>query len=50
MRFDILIKDGRLIDGTGNPWFLGDVGIKDGKIVKIQPAIEAHLDVRRGGR
>ncbi|MFX0079376.1 MAG: amidohydrolase family protein [Candidatus Hermodarchaeota archaeon] len=40
MRFDILIKNGRLIDGTGNPWFPGDVGIKNGKIVKILPAID----------
>ena len=40
MRFDILIKNGRLIDGTGNPWFPGDVGIKDGKIVKIHPSID----------
>ncbi len=40
MRFDILIKNGRLIDGTGNPWFPDDVGIKNGKIVKISPGIE----------
>ena len=30
--FDIVIHGGRLIDGTGNPWFYGDLGIKDGKI------------------
>jgi N-acyl-D-amino-acid deacylase len=40
MRFDILIKNGRLIDGTGNPWFPSEVGIKDGKIVKILPNID----------
>ncbi len=33
--FDIVIHGGRLIDGTGNPWFYGDVAIKDGKIVSI---------------
>ena len=33
--FDIVIHGGRLIDGTGNPWFYGDVGIKDGKIASI---------------
>ena len=33
--FDLTIKKGRVIDGTGNPWFSTDVGIKDGKIVKI---------------
>ena len=33
--YDIVITNGRLIDGTGNPWFHGDVAIKAGKIVKI---------------
>jgi len=33
--FDVVIHGGRLIDGTGNPWFYGDVGIKDGKITSI---------------
>jgi N-acyl-D-amino-acid deacylase len=32
---DILIKNGRILDGTGNSWFWGDVAIKDGKILKI---------------
>lgn len=33
--FDILIRGGRVIDGTGAPWFLADVGIKGGHIVAI---------------
>lgn len=33
--FDLLIKNGRIMDGTGNPWFYGDVAIKDNKIQKI---------------
>jgi len=33
--FDIVIHGGRLIDGTGNPWFYGDVGIKNGRIFSI---------------
>lgn len=33
--FDIIIKNGKVIDGTGNPWFYGDVGIKQGKIVAV---------------
>ena len=33
--FDILIHDGRIADGTGNPAFHGDVGIKDGRIVAM---------------
>ncbi len=33
--FDIVISGGRVIDGTGNPWFLADVGIRDGRIAAI---------------
>lgn len=33
--FDILIKHGRIVDGTGSPWYSADVGIKDGRIAKI---------------
>lgn len=32
MVFDILIRNGRVVDGTGNPWFRADVGISKGKI------------------
>ncbi len=32
---DLLIKNGRIIDGTGNSWFYGDVAVKDGKIIAI---------------
>lgn len=27
MEFDILIRDGKIIDGTGSPWYKGDIGI-----------------------
>lgn len=30
--FDLVIKGGRVLDGTGSPWFKKDIGIKDGKI------------------
>ena len=33
--FDIVIKNGQLIDGTGNPWFRKDIGISGGKIAKV---------------
>jgi N-acyl-D-amino-acid deacylase len=32
---DIVIHGGRIIDGTGNPWYVGDVAITDGRIVAI---------------
>lgn len=34
-KVDILIKNGRIIDGTGNSWFYGDVAIKNGKILQV---------------
>jgi N-acyl-D-aspartate/D-glutamate deacylase len=33
--FDLVITNGHIIDGTGSPWYSGDLGIRDGKIVAI---------------
>ncbi len=33
--YDIVITNGHIIDGTGSPWYSGDVGIRDGKIAAI---------------
>lgn len=33
--FDVVIQGGRIVDGTGNPWFFGDVGIRQGKIAAV---------------
>ena len=30
--FGLVIKNGNIIDGTGNPWFKADIGISQGKI------------------
>ena len=35
---DILITGGRVIDGTGNPWFSGDVAIAGDRIARVAPA------------
>ncbi len=35
--FDILVRDGKVIDGTGNPWFYGDVAISGDRIEAIEP-------------
>jgi N-acyl-D-amino-acid deacylase len=32
---DVVITNGHIIDGTGSPWYSGDIGIRDGKIDKI---------------
>jgi N-acyl-D-aspartate/D-glutamate deacylase len=33
--FDILIKNGKVLDGTGNPWYSADLGIRGDRIVAI---------------
>jgi len=43
---DILIKNGRIIDGTGNPWFYGDVLIRNSKIAAVEPVISVGRNVR----
>ena len=35
MWVDVLFKNGKVLDGTGNPWVKADVAVKDGKIHKI---------------
>jgi N-acyl-D-aspartate/D-glutamate deacylase len=35
MAYDLLIKNGRIIDGSGRPAFHGDVGVANGKIVEL---------------
>ena len=43
--YDILIRNGRIIDGTGSPWYAGDVGIRGGRIAAI-----GHLEGRPARR
>lgn len=37
-RFDVILQNGRIVDGTGNAWFYGDVGLKGDRIARITPA------------
>ncbi len=34
-QYDILITNGKILDGTGNHWFYADLAVKDGKIIAI---------------
>ena len=36
--FETVITGGKIVDGTGNPWFYGDVGITNDRIMRIAPA------------
>ena len=33
--YDLVIMNGRVVDGSGNPWFYGDVAIRGDRIVKV---------------
>ncbi|MFQ5820077.1 MAG: amidohydrolase family protein [Candidatus Heimdallarchaeota archaeon] len=35
MPYDLIITNGKVIDGTGNPWSKADIGIREGKIQKM---------------
>ena len=47
---DMIVANGRVVDGSGNPWFRADIGIQDGQIVAVGHLTEAEarrtLDVR----
>ena len=33
--YDLVIRNARIVDGTGNPWYRADIGVRDGKIAAI---------------
>lgn len=39
--YDVIIKNGRIVDGAGNPWFRSDVGIRGKRVVAIGDLREA---------
>ena len=50
--FDLRIDNGRVIDGTGNVWYRADIGITDGKIVKINTKLKGktfEISCNQGG-
>ena len=36
--FDVVLANGRIVDGCGKPWFWGDLAIRRGRIVEVAPA------------
>ncbi len=44
--FDLIIANGHIVDGTGSPWYSGDVGIRDGRIAAIGPLAKAESKQR----
>jgi N-acyl-D-amino-acid deacylase len=39
--YDLLIRNGHIVDGTGSPWYAGDIAIRDGKIAAIGAVLGA---------
>ena len=39
-QYDLLLKNGRIVDGTGTAWFRGDVAIRGDAIARIAPSID----------
>ncbi len=37
--YDLLVRNGKIIDGAGNPWYMGDAAVRRGKIARIARSI-----------
>jgi N-acyl-D-amino-acid deacylase len=36
VKYDVIIRNGKVLDGSGNSWYYADVAVKDGKIISIR--------------
>ena len=43
--YDLVLRGGRIVNGTGNPWFQGDLGVRNQRIVAI-----GQIEAKRGLR
>jgi N-acyl-D-amino-acid deacylase len=43
--YDLTIRNGRILDGTGNPWLRADVGVRNGRIVKVGDLADAKAEI-----
>ncbi|MFL5511267.1 MAG: amidohydrolase family protein [Gemmatimonadales bacterium] len=39
--YDLVIRNGHIVDGTGSPWYAGDIAIRDGRIAAVGPVLGA---------
>jgi len=46
--YDIIIRNGRVVDGSGNAWYRADIGIRDGRIARIAPNIQEREGATAG--
>jgi N-acyl-D-amino-acid deacylase len=42
---DLVIRNARIVDGTGTPWFRGAIGVKDGFITEIGAVTESKMEI-----
>ena len=56
-QFDLIIRNGHIIDGTGSPWYSGDIGIRDGHVaaagldvLPVEPPVEPIPELLRAYR
>jgi N-acyl-D-amino-acid deacylase len=49
---EIVLTNGKMLDGCGNPWFWGDLGIAQGRILEVAPpgTLHGHRVIDVGGR
>jgi N-acyl-D-amino-acid deacylase len=50
-QFDVVIRNGHIVDGTGSPWYSGDIGIRGGRIAQISSLanVTAHQVIDASG-